>query len=121
MLRWGHQATAAVLIVFAAVMVLAEPYRLKADERASPLFLNGHELSRFCVSEELINRSFCRGYLIGVSDGSILERANSLVCLLEVVTVGQIVGVVVTWIRKHPEKRHMRATVSALRNEFPCP
>jgi len=64
---------------------------------------------------------FCFGYLKGILDRD--EMFERKVCVPSEVTNGQIMDVVLKYMREHPESRHLNPGVQALvalHGPFPC-
>jgi Rap1a immunity proteins len=112
--------------VIRAVLVAASLSSLViAATTASAGFDDGNALFERCKTytsdraTEPFNDGVCAGYIVGATDA--LDR-GSLLCLPDV-TKGQIIDVVILWLRDHPEKRHLGASSligAALKEKFPC-
>jgi hypothetical protein len=103
------------LSVFVLVCVLSPEIALGQDG-----FLSGNELYQKCTAEA-VGKSYCVGYVTGIAD--VMQISKSL-CVPDGVTVGQMVDVIVKYLRDHPEKRHYSvaaATFNTLSQTFPCP
>lgn len=107
-------------------MILAA---LLALSQASPpqrgVYFTGNRLYAEC---QLPSRDACVGYVIAISDMlddvAIIRREPRTVCLGEGVESGQLVDVVIRYLRDHPEIRHASAAsmvTVALQRAFPCP
>ena len=111
-------------LVFAATTTVILPLCSHAGDPAISISLNGEELREYCcASEKPIERGFCRGYLIAMSNAYLGELTNQTFCLPETVSVGQLRTAVVSWIGEDPEKVKMHASelvISALSAAFPC-
>ena len=89
---------------------------------------------------DLLNSGACTGFMLGLGDGVALSiqmlkhNDNSLsylkgsmedlaICIPSDVEVGQLIRVVLKYIREHPEEAHLRSAelvVLAEFNAFPC-
>lgn len=90
-------------------------------------FANGNALLADCDSSVGYDRGACSGYISGVSDAiasyQTVHAFPDFVCMPDQVQRGQIIDVVVKYLRDHPEKRHLGAAsmvTAALRLAFPC-
>jgi len=110
--------------LFASVLLLLASTSVHA-QRVSPL--TGNDLLKWCESTDDIDRAFCLGYIIGVTDldgadGSMFpERRRS--CVAEGANNGQVRDVVVKYLKDRPEERHILAAiliVKAMVQTFPC-
>ena len=87
-------------------------------------FKSGNELFNSCESGEnpktaveYLDGAECRGYVVGIADALLAK------CLPSRVTEGQLVAVVLLWLRNHPEVRHYAANslvFEALKENFHC-
>jgi hypothetical protein len=99
---------------------------LAAVDAAVPEFMTGNDLSRMCQATEL-ERSFCIGYVAGVSDDiSEVTRATGvkIVCSPSDISAGQSMEVVVRYLKGHPAALDAPAPKLigiALAEAFPCP
>lgn len=84
-------------------------------------FESGNELFDVCNARVNDQRQlFCVGYIEGASDAL---NSQGTICTPKDITVRQTVDVILNYLRKHPEQRHMAAPVltgAALVQAFPC-
>ena len=87
----------------------------------------GNSLLETCSSVGKADELFCLGYIGGVADVDGLEGATfperQRSCVPDNVSNGQLMDVVVKYLKEHPEERHMLAAiliVEALTKAFPC-
>jgi len=88
-------------------------------------FVTGNTLLKDCNAkakaiDELIDASFCSGYVAGAADTSQLMK---IACLPNEVLLGQAVDIVTNYLSDKPERRHYPASdevATALQNSFPC-
>lgn len=88
---------------------------------AYPVFQTGNELFMKCENNVWIDEGFCNGFVSGVADT--LSMTGKAVCFPANVTVGQAQAVVVSYLRIHPQDRHLAASslvAAALKEAFPC-
>src|SRR5436190_1415229 len=81
-------------------------------------FQTGNELLQAC---EGTDRLLCRGSVMAIAD--VLDYQMDA-CVPIRATVGQLVDVVVKYLREHPKDRHHAAAaliITALPEAFPCP
>lgn len=116
-----------------AILVLASfPF---LTSRASsnndvPQFWSGNSLYEWCTKDAVQgapNSPACRMYIVGAADTWIALQSNgSLSCyfkLPQTVTMTQLEGIVVKYLRDNPEKRHVAGywiVQQALTAAFPC-
>jgi Ssp1 endopeptidase immunity protein Rap1a len=75
---------------------------------------------RCSVPADPTRQLYCLGYVAGTSDALNLVRA---VCTPENVRTSETMGIIVNYLRLHPERQDMPATLvagAALREAFPC-
>jgi hypothetical protein len=80
---------------------------------------DGYSLNDDCDSSGGVEQSFCRGFISGVA-----AMTNPKQVCIGNATVGQIEDGVVSYIRRHPEHRHLGASGLVrlgLSDAFPCP
>ena len=108
----------------AAIVIAAAPVAAFGGDGG---FYDGRMLLERCrigVSDQekakhgvrLVMDGECTGYVLGVVDA--VEN-----CLPAVVTFGELRGVVLTWLEKHPQHRHLQAAdliQAALFQAYPC-
>ncbi len=91
-------------------------------------FDTGNRLYEDCRAANYFNRGYCGGYVTGIVDTieSLQLRgvlpADAL-CIPDESTKGQLVDVVLKYLEKHPERRHLEAgslVPEALNRAFPC-
>jgi hypothetical protein len=84
-------------------------------------FMSGNELYTDCTASlDTMERHFCLGYVVGITDGSNFHGA---MCVPSGVTRDQITDVVTNYLRAHPEGRDHSAAeqvLIALGQVFPC-
>jgi len=83
-------------------------------------FVDGDRLYESCVGADV---AFCNGYVAGALDNEdrYFVRTD---CVPEDAKLSELVGVVTAWLRDHPDKRHLQASVAvadALKAKFPPP
>jgi hypothetical protein len=87
----------------------------------------GNDLLEFCESKKEFEQAFCLGYITGVTDmegmntAAFPDRQRS--CISTIVTNGQLIDVVLKYLKDHPEERHMLAAVlivKSMAQAFPC-
>lgn len=103
------------------------------DAHAFSAFDDGNDLFRICVEAETetdtglkyMHLSECRGYIVGVSDQMEMTRAemDRPACMAsgKGITKGQVVDVVVKYLKDHPEERHLAGSfivVKAVESAF---
>ena len=87
---------------------------------AAKAFFTGNELYNQCSNYMPAEALFCQGYVAALSDSLGPEYK---VCMPNEVTLGQAMDVVITFLRAHPELRHLTAwslVQNALAQAFPC-
>ena len=85
-------------------------------------FQDGNTLLTLCEAEPISQRSMCLAYISGVIDGH-LSVSDSLYCAPGNVTAGQLMGIVVEYLRGNPDQRRYSAASTigtALTQAFPC-
>ena len=103
---------------------------------ASTAQMDGNELVTKCrevwreaksdiTTKEMMDATFCFGYIAGVLDVLRLWNATNVkhFCIPEDVTNGQLHKVIKKWLDNNPEKLHWRADIiinNALIDGFPC-
>jgi hypothetical protein len=108
-MRLRTLTTAAMLLSAAAAM----------SAHAQPN-LTGNYLAERCGGSD----RFCSGYVLGFASG--LMMANTLrddVCIPKGVIAGQMLDVVMAWIKSHPKERHFPAEAVvglAFADAWPC-
>jgi hypothetical protein len=108
----ARRAAAAIVLVLGA-----------GEAGAAVKDTNGNQLYADCTGD-LVGQAVCVGYVRGVYDRDRWSDASSYICAVDGVTTGQLVDVVVQYLKAHPEKRDFRAgglVLFALRDAWPCP
>ena len=82
--------------------------------------IDGNRLYEACTEGDV---AFCSGYIAGALDNEdrYFVRTD---CVPEDAKLSELVGVVTAWLRDHPDKRHLQASVAvadALKAKFPPP
>jgi hypothetical protein len=87
----------------------------------------GNTLLEECESKTMFDQGRCLGYILGASDLKTMDdlpnQRQHLFCTAPAVINGQIVEVVVKYLKDHPENRHCQAStlvMAALIEAFPC-
>ena len=93
-------------------------------------FQNGNKLYADCTSNNPYNQAYCLGYVAGVtdlavnlSDAAELDARPPKICIPLGVTQGQVKDVVIDYLRRDPQHRHVTAVVQvelALAVAWPC-
>ena len=89
----------------------------------SSQFYSGNDILRFCTASNAVDQAVCGGYIVGVSDGSVLLTGPTIICIPAGVTVKQLKDIVIAYLQRVPELRHLAAGGSvgtALFQAFPC-
>jgi len=84
---------------------------------------DGNTLLSKCSEEPGVDRGFCLGYVIGVTDANFSIGKTSRVCFPDNVTQGQLEKIVVKHLEDNPGTLHYDASVlvvTALELAFPC-
>lgn len=111
------------LSVVAAICVVAlsTPSPSYADD------YTGNQMLRDCNQGNDWGSGACFGRIIGSIDGfrvkAMLDKTGLPFCMPDGVTNGQVVDIVVKWVRDQPAKRHYTYEVItglALKDAFPC-
>lgn len=93
---------------------------------ASLSFETGNTLYEKCQdNNSMLNSGGCMGYISAIVDDLASDnRINGFhACFSQYMTRGQVLDVVVKWLRDHPESRHLSANglvARALSEAFPC-
>src|SRR5262245_27505856 len=77
-------------------------------------WFRGNDLFKECQ----LNNPLCNGYIMGSIDAG--EQGS---CYPEGGVSGEAIDIVKQWLRDHPEKRHVSASllvIEALKEKFPC-
>ena len=83
-------------------------------------FVSGNQLLINCEDNLEYTEGHCTGYVSGVFDNSIVINKQ---CLPQNATSGQMIKVVVTYLKEHPERLTTSASVlvqAAINEAFPC-
>lgn len=101
-----------------------------APSPANATFKDGNALYSDCTAKPNSSTyyqsdAYCMGYILGVTDTlttmRIINKRNS--CIPENVTAGQIRDIVLQYLQRTPEKRHLPAdylVLSAINSAFNC-
>jgi Ssp1 endopeptidase immunity protein Rap1a len=106
---------------------LISPASLASEQGIAVSGLKGHDLLRLCTSHAGSNElNFCFGYVEGIRDGLVwlaaAEKSKPSVTISGKVTEEQLTGVVVKYLKEHPERRERAAGILvlvALKQAFP--
>ena len=117
------QSHSKMLII--ALLSLASLYSQVAN---SASYQSGNTLLKKCLSDEPYDRGICKGYLNGLADLlDALQHWNDLpktfICKPYSVTSDQLADVVVKYLQRFPEKRHLTASsliINIMQSAFPC-
>lgn len=109
------------MIVVAGCLMISTPSPSLADD------YTGNQILRDCNQGNDWPSGSCFGRIIGSVDGfrvkAALDKTGLPFCIPEGVTNGQVVDIVVRWVRDQPAKRHYNYEVItglALKEAFPC-
>ena len=84
-------------------------------------FYSGNDLYAKCTAPEgSLDRVYCIGIMAGLADAF---ETDGTTCLPKNASVGQVMDVVVNYLRDHPDGRHFamaREAELALNSAFPC-
>ena len=110
-------------LVFGSLVLTVLATSAAAEEGEAFAFDNGDTLLRYCKEED---DPFASGYCMGVIIGShdALTWGHTKFCKPRDIVVQQIRDIVVQYLDRNPEKRHLVATelvYFALKEQFPCP
>lgn len=115
----------ALLAGTAAMMLSMAP--ACAQERPTPMhFYDGHKLLTMCQATADFDKGRCLGFVVAVSDRGmavITGAPDPGVCLEKDVTDGQVMTIVVKYLRENHDKLHWAAwtlALNALIAVFPC-
>jgi hypothetical protein len=85
------------------------------------VFVSGNHMYDVCNRPSgSREKDWCAGLAAGMTDAL---QGESEVCVPTPVTVGQVVDVIMKYLRAHPDRRHLSAwslTRAALQSAFPC-
>jgi len=116
----GGLSDAARCSSFGCCFVLTD-FHFSQDEGTTTSFKNGTQLYQACTAaSDSQNMSFCIGYVMGVSDSL---QGLHLTCSPREVTGKQVIDLVVSHLRDHPDARQYVASQEvtlALVKAFPC-
>ena len=108
-------ATAVVVVIGIAFVPTA---------RAERLYVYAHDLSRLCTSGNLIDKSWCEGFISGelevISNGPL---EGVVACVPPLMTLPQGIEIAKKWVASHPEESIRSASsvvAQAFANAFPC-
>jgi hypothetical protein len=119
---------ARILLTALAVTLLSVATAMPAQSSVLT-FQTGNELLRLCQADSY-SQGICLGFVMGVADA--MEAAQSTrgtvagwrACRVTQVTGGQAEDVVLRFLTRHPEQRHLTNSslvAQALAEAFPCP
>jgi len=107
-------------------LVFATP----ANAESNAVFVSGNALYADCsqTGDSVLDyqaRAQCNGFIIGVADSLQVERAERQTedCLPEKVNRGQVIDIVIKYLRENPALRHLGAanlSRNAIKDAF-CP
>ena len=87
----------------------------------------GNKLLEECEAKEPVRQGICFGYITGAADVDAMDGAvfpeHRHTCVPDVVTNGQLIDVVIKYLKAHPEERHLASGVliiKAIAKAFPC-
>ena len=84
-------------------------------------FYSGNDLYAKCTAAEgSLERVYCIGIMAGLADAF---ETGGTTCLPKNASVGQVMDVVVIYLRDHPQSRHFTMAseaARALNSAFPC-
>ena len=104
-----------------AVALFLPTSAFSQDDGTTTSFKNGTQLYQACTAaSDSQNVSFCIGYVMGVSDSL---QGLHLTCSRKEVTGRQVIDLVVSYLRDHPDARQYVAAQEvtlALVKAFPC-
>lgn len=89
--------------------------------------MTGNDVYQVCGSSNADNQFACMMYVVGVSDGIVMEALSNRkfpICVPPGVTNKELLDMFVKKLRDHPELRHYDAGALAydmLVDNFPCP
>lgn len=111
----------------AAMMLSIAASAANAQEKPTPMhFYDGHKLLTMCQATADFDKGRCLGFVVAVSDRGmavITGAPDPGVCLEKNVTDGQVMTIVVRYLRENPDKLHWAAwtlALNALIAVFPC-
>jgi Rap1a immunity proteins len=105
-----------------AAMALLLGFMFWATE-AQCSFIDGNKLFESCMGKSEADVSFCNGYVAGAFDNEDRYFVRND-CVPEDARLGQLVDIVTSWLKDHPEKRHLKASevvTDAIKERFPPP
>jgi hypothetical protein len=117
--KGGVPCRAATWLVAAAAICCAA--------RAEAGFLGGEELYQLCDSNNIIERSLCESYIMGVIDATVRllpPNDSGRFCLPDHSRMRDVEPVVRSYLKTKPDRRDSPAEIliaAALRERFPCP
>jgi hypothetical protein len=100
-----------VLLIAAAV----------SGEVAAASFATGNKLLKDCQSTDVVEQTYCFGYIAGIVDA--LDDQRRACLPNKGVTIGQVSDIVVQWLQANPKDRHYAAAgliAAAIAKAFPC-
>ena len=109
--------------LLAAVLILAGGGPVWAEGFG---FLSGEQLLKNCQSKEMRETGSCQNYVSGAVDTMQLTQRLTMACMFippEGLTKEQAVGVVLEYLKAHPEELWMsgaRNVIAAMASEYPC-
>jgi hypothetical protein len=106
-----------------SIAVLSISISLMMSSRASADFRDGNDLLRDCTSPSQLN--YCGGYITAIA--SVMGGGNGVngfaACIPSGIEAGQIKDIVIGFLQRHPERRHVGAAglvAHAIADAFPC-
>jgi hypothetical protein len=75
--------------------------------KGTPKIFIGNGLLARCESAHAIERGICLGYIAGVAEYVLLNLGFKKVCPPEGVLTGHSIDVVMSYLKAHPEDRHL--------------
>jgi len=119
--EWPRGIVQLTVITLLAFSLLLDPSRASAVTG----FYTGKKLLELC--ERVWTEQLCVVYIAGVSDAHAVDSARQTfpeaACVPEHVMGSQLEGIVVKWLKEHPEMLHDDAAplvLMALHDAFPC-
>ena len=113
-------------LVFLLVVTLL-PTMTSADAEQPVPSVTGNSLLEYCGSKNVGEYGVCVGYITGVGDIETMDGAafpdRQRFCTPDNATNGQIIDIVVKYLKDHPAARHLLGAilvVNALTEAFPC-
>ena len=109
---------------FAAVCAFGFLGMVSTQTLASPSYLTGAELKTQCSSKFDTDYGMCAGFVTAVADVLLTQQVDNIrACHKSTIRTQQLMGIVTTYINKHPDSAHAPArtvVAQALARAFPC-